>query len=71
MGMIVETQYGFDCIVGGKRFGTWRSHKEAKAGMVTEEIRLQRKQQKTPDMNHHCRGVGCRYPTCENNLITK
>jgi hypothetical protein len=36
MNMIRETPEGFDCIVNGKRFGTWRSHGEAKAGMQTE-----------------------------------
>jgi hypothetical protein len=67
MGTVIETQHGFDCIVGGKRYGTWRSRGEANAGMATEEARLQRKQQKTPDMDHICRGVGCRYPACENS----
>ena len=36
MNRIVETPDGFDCIVNGVQFGTWRSRAEAKAGMATE-----------------------------------
>lgn len=39
MDRIVETQDGYDCIVGGVRYGTWRSKGEAAAGMATERTR--------------------------------
>ena len=43
MDRIIETADGFDCIVGGNRFGTWRSRREATAGMATEKRRLRDK----------------------------
>lgn len=36
---IIETEDGFDCIVRNRRFGTWRSHAEARGGMQTEQRR--------------------------------
>lgn len=39
MDRIVKTADGYDCIVDGRRFGTWRSRAEATAGMVTERRR--------------------------------
>ena len=36
MNRVIETADGFDCIVDGKQFGTWRSRREASAGMATE-----------------------------------
>lgn len=39
MDRVIETPDGFDCIVQGKRFGTWRSRGEARAGMETEQRR--------------------------------
>lgn len=39
MDRIVETDTGFDCIVNGERFGTWRSKAEAGAGMAVEQKR--------------------------------
>ena len=39
MNRVIETQDGFDCIVEGQRFGSWRSRAEAAAGMVTEVAR--------------------------------
>lgn len=39
MDRIVETQHGYDVIVDGTRYGTWRSRGEASAGLVTEQIR--------------------------------
>lgn len=39
---IIETPHGFDTIVNGQTFGTWRSRAEAKAGMQVEEQRATR-----------------------------
>lgn len=40
MDRLIETPDGFDCIVDGQRFGTWRSKGEAQAGLQTEQTRL-------------------------------
>ena len=40
MDRIISVQDGFDCIVGNRQFGTWRSRGEAAAGMATEQRRL-------------------------------
>lgn len=39
MNRIIEHTDGFDCVVDGERFGTWRSRREALAGLQTEMIR--------------------------------
>ena len=39
MNSIIETKDGFDCIVSGVQYGTWRSRAEASAGMATEIAR--------------------------------
>ena len=36
---IVETAYGYDVIVSGQRFGTWRSKAEAAGGLAVEQRR--------------------------------
>lgn len=39
MDRIVETEHGYDCIVKGVRYGTWRSKGEARGGLATEQAR--------------------------------
>ncbi len=39
MDRIIETAEGYNCIVNGRIFGTWRSRAEAVAGMATEQRR--------------------------------
>ena len=36
---VVSVPGGFDCIVRGRQFGTWRSRNEAQAGLLTEQRR--------------------------------
>jgi len=40
MDRVIETMDGFDCIVDGETFGTWRSRREAEAGMKVEQDRV-------------------------------
>ena len=39
MDRIIEWQHGFDVMVDGCRFGTWRSKAEAAAGLEVEQRR--------------------------------
>ena len=39
MDRIIETQDGYDVIVNHKRFGTWRSKREAAGGLQVEQRR--------------------------------
>lgn len=39
MDRVVETTDGFDCIVEGRRFGTWATRPLARAGMKVEQER--------------------------------
>ena len=39
MDRIIETQDGYDVIVDGKTYGTWRSKAEAAAGLHVEQRR--------------------------------
>ena len=38
---VVSVEGGFDCIVNGRQFGTWRSYAEARLGMKVEQRRAQ------------------------------
>ena len=42
MNRIIETPAGFDCIVNGQQFGTWRSRAEAHGGMQVEVRRAEK-----------------------------
>lgn len=43
MDRIVETEGGFDIIVGGRRFGSWRTRREAVNARRAEQQRQQEK----------------------------
>ena len=52
MDRIIEWQHGFDVIVDGCRFGTWRSKAEAAAGLEVEQRRAAARAAKVAPLNH-------------------